>query len=63
MTEELFRGMGMTVVTGSSYLGGFIGGREAEEKCMAEKVQGWAELVNTLPGVTQKQPYSAYIEL
>ena len=29
--EELFMGMGMTVVNGSHYIGGFIGDMEAED--------------------------------
>ena len=31
MEDEFFRGVGMTVVTGSCYIGGFLGEREAEE--------------------------------
>ena len=31
----------MTVVTGSLYLGGFIGEPEAEQDFVAEKVEGW----------------------
>ena len=50
--EELFRVMGMMVVTRSCYLGGFIGNREAEDKCMSEKVQGWAKTAETLLGVS-----------
>ena len=29
--EEFCRGMGMTVVTGSCYIGGFLGERDAED--------------------------------
>ena len=41
--EVFFRGMGMTVVTGSRYLSRFIEDREAKDTCLVEKVQGWAE--------------------
>ena len=39
--EGFFRGMGMTVVTGSRYLGGFIINREAKDTWLAKKVHGW----------------------
>ena len=38
--EEFFRGRGMKIVTGSRYLGDFIGDRAAEDSWLAEKVQG-----------------------
>ena len=60
MEEELFRGMGMTVVTGSLYLGGFISNREAKETWLANKVHGWDKSEKTLSGVARKYPQSAY---
>ena len=39
-SEEFFRGMGITVVTGSWYLGVFFGNRVVEDSWLAEKVQG-----------------------
>ena len=57
--KEYFRGMGVQVVTGSRYLGGFIGERETEEQWIKAKVEGWAELVKTLAGVARKHPQSA----
>ena len=39
--EDLFRGMDIKVVTGSRYLRGFVGDREAKDGCLAEKVKGW----------------------
>ena len=38
--EEFFRGMGVKIVTGSRYLGGFVGDRAAENSWLTEKVQG-----------------------
>ena len=58
--EEFFRGMGITVVTGSHKLGGFIIDREAEDTWLAEKVKGWVELMKKLLGVACKHPQSAY---
>ena len=49
--EDLFRGIGMNIVTESQYLGGFVGFRAAKNSWMAEKVQGWSESVKTPIGV------------
>ena len=54
--EELFRGLGIRVVTGHRYLGGFIGNVEAERDWLREKVQGWTESANVLSGVVQNHP-------
>ena len=54
--EELFLSMGIKIVTGSSYLGGFIGDRLDKDSWLAAKVQGWTELVKTLSGVANKHP-------
>ena len=46
--EEFLRGMEIKVVTGSQYLWGFINKRAAKDSWLAEKLQGWRELVKTL---------------
>ena len=51
--EELFSVMGMMVVTGSRYIGGLIGNKEAEDTSLTERVQGWAEPVKTFGGRPQ----------
>ena len=61
--KEYFRGMGIQVVAGSRYLGGYVGKRAAEVVWIQEKVEGWAESVQTLAGVACKQPQSAYAGL
>ena len=53
--EEFFRGMGIQVVMGHRYLGGFIGDKEAKERWLGDKITGWAESVETLAGVSCKQ--------
>ena len=58
--KEFFRVMGMSVVTGSFFLGGFVGDRDEETMWLYEKVQGWAELVRTLLGVAYKHPQLSY---
>ena len=55
--------MGIQVVTGSRYLGGFVGERETEGQWVQTKVAGWAESVRTLAGVARKHPQSAYAGL
>ena len=57
--EEFFRGMVLQVVTGSWYLGGFIGYGAAEKRWLAGKVEGWVESVENLAGVARKHPQSA----
>ena len=58
--KEYFRGMGIQVVTGSRYIGGYVGERETEGQWVQEKVEGWREYVSTLAGVARKHPQSAY---
>ena len=60
---EYFRGMGIKIVTGSRYLGGFVGQRETEIQWVRTEVEGWAESVKTLAGVDRKHPQSAYAGL
>ena len=52
--------MGIKVVTGSRYLGGFIGEGEAQKRWLEGKVAGWADSVETLTGVSRKHLQSAY---
>ena len=61
--EEFFHGIGIKVVTGNRYLGGFIGEIKAEKMCLPGKVTGWAESVGTLAGVSRKHPQSLYARL
>ena len=50
--EEHFRGLGIRVVMGHRYLGGYIGDGEAEKEWLREKRQGWTESAKILAGVT-----------
>ena len=52
--------MGIKVVTGNRYHGGFIREREAEKRWLAGKVAELAESVETLAGVSRKHLQSAY---
>ena len=62
-SEEFFRGMDMTEITGSRYLGVFIGDQEAKYEWLAEKVRGWIEYVDTLTGVACQHPQTTYARL
>ena len=61
--EEHFRGMGIRVVTGHRYLGGYIGDKEAEGRWLPAKIKGWTDPLEILAGVAQKHPQSAYAGL
>ena len=61
--EDHFRGLGIWVVTGHHYLGGFIGDADAENEWLREKIRGWKESVKLLAGVAHKHPQSAYAGL
>ena len=63
MSGFLYIGMGIKVVTGRRYLGGFVGEREAEVIWIKENVEGWTECVQTLAGVARKLHQSAYAGL
>ena len=61
--EEHFWGLGIPVVTGHYYLGGYIGGRETEGSWLATKMKGWTESVTILTGIARKHLQSAYARL
>ena len=61
--EEHFRGLGIQVMTGHWYLGGFLGDMLAEREWLGKKIQGWKESVAILAGVSLKHPRFAYAGL
>ena len=62
-TKEHFRGIGIWVVMGHRYLGGFLGDVSAEKEWLGKKLEGWTESIATLAGVDIKHPQSAYAGL
>jgi hypothetical protein len=60
---EAFEGHEFTITTGSRYLGGFIGEREALDIWIQEKVVKWADAVEVLATVAVDYPQSAYTAL
>ena len=61
--EAFFRSYGLQIVTGSLYLGGFWGTKEAQEHYLGEKVEGWQYSVATLAVVACRHPQTAYASL
>ena len=62
-SKEHFRGLGIRVVTGHRYLGGFLGDEAAEREWLGKKIQGWKESVAIMAGFALKHPQSAYAGL
>ena len=62
-TEEHFRGLGIRVMTGHWYLGGYIGDREVEGSWLEANIQGWTESVAIFAGVARKHPQYTYAGL
>ena len=48
--EEHFWGIGIRVVAGHQYMGGYIGDGEAERSWLKDKIQGWTESMKFFPG-------------
>ena len=51
--EEHFWGLGIQVVTGHRYLGGYIGDGKAKISWLKAKIKGWTESVTILSGFAQ----------
>jgi hypothetical protein len=58
-----FQDLGFQVVTGSRYLGGFIGSRESELEWVREKVEEWTAGVKALAKVAPSCPQTAFCGL
>ena len=54
------RGMDTQVVTGSRYLGVFIGEHDSEKSWLEEKVEGWTHALEVFAGVARRYPQTAY---
>ena len=61
MGGGFFWGRGLTIVTGSRYLGGYIGYAEPQEEWLREKVWDWAGGVNNMVGMVRKHPQATYM--
>ena len=59
-TEAYFRGMGLCVVTGSCYLGGFISEQAVETVWIKNKVQGLTSYLEVMDAVTRQHQKTAH---
>ena len=53
---ELFSELGVKVVTGQRFLGGYVGDRESTEEYVQQQVQNWAQHVEKLTNAAKSQP-------
>ena len=53
----------LQIVTGSSYLGGFVGSKEAHDPWLGVKMEGWQDSVATLDKLSRRHPQTAYTGL
>jgi hypothetical protein len=58
-----FRDYGFKIVTGTHYLGGFIGEAAAQKTWLEAKTKDWAEAVSELAMVAERYPQAAYAGL
>ena len=61
--EDFFRGYSPKTVTGSRYLGGFMGTEAEQAQWLEDKVERWQSLVAIMSGVSGKHPQTTYVGL
>ena len=61
--NEYFSDLGLKVVEGARYLGGFIGSEEKKVEWLQPKVENWVHEVECLAGAAASYPQSAYCAL
>ena len=61
--EDFFHRYGLEVITGISYLGGFVGVEVAQDRWLEDKVKGQWDSVDIMSGVLVKHPQTAYKSL
>ena len=61
--KQIFEGSGVTIATGSRFLGGFVGSRKEQESFLLKKVEGWENCVQRLSSIAKSQPQAAYAAL
>ena len=55
-----FADVGLTIVTGHRYLGGYLGEPEDERRYIEQKVEAWEEGVEALSKIAKNHPQAAY---
>ncbi len=60
--EAMLNDLKFHIITGSCYLGGFIGEASAQQSWIKEKTKTWAESITKLAMVGKQYPQAAYTE-
>ena len=58
--EDMFKPLGIKIVTGRRFLGGFIGGKEDVDQWFKEKIECWVGSVKKISNVAKTQPQAAF---
>ena len=61
--ESLFGDLGVKIVSGSRFLGGYIGNSEGREFFVRSKVKEWVHCVEKIVNASKSQPQAAYAAL
>ena len=61
--SDLFRDLGISVVTGSRFLGGFVGERSLAADFVSNKVRVWCECIQSLSDVAISEPQASFAAL
>ena len=56
----MFKQLGIRVVTGRRFLGGFIGGKEDVHQWFKQKIESWVGSVKKISNVAKTQPQAAF---
>ena len=62
-SEIFFWGRGLAIVTGSRYMGGYVGDAEHQAEWLSEKVKEWVGGFRMMAGGACKHPQAAYVGL
>lgn len=60
---ELFSGLGVQIVSGSRFLGGYIGDKIGTATFVRERVQMWLSCINRFALAAETQPQAAFASL
>ena len=61
--ERLFGALGVWIVTGHHFLGGFLGDYSSQVQYVVDKVQIWVTHLLSLTKVAEREPQAAYAAL
>ena len=59
--EDIFGDLGVRIVTGHRFLGGYIGDPAMRDDYVLQKVQQWCKYVRTFAAIASSQPQAAFV--